>query len=50
MPPPDAVLIALRAAGTPFEVIEVDPALADTADFCRHYGYPSEVSANTIVV
>ena len=50
MPPPDAVLTALRAAGTPFEVIEVDPALADTADFCRHYGYPPEDSANTIVV
>ena len=28
----------------------MDPALADTADFCRHYGYPPEDSANTIVV
>lgn len=32
------------------EVIAVDPALADTADFSAAYGYPLDRSANTIVV
>lgn len=36
--------------GVPYEVIEVDPALADTAAFCDHYGYSLEESANCIVV
>jgi prolyl-tRNA editing enzyme YbaK/EbsC (Cys-tRNA(Pro) deacylase) len=44
------VLATLEATGESFEVIEIDPALADTADFCAHYGYPPEVSANCIVV
>ena len=33
-----------------FEVIEIDPDLADTASFCAHYGYSPEASANAIVV
>ena len=45
-----AVLEAVAATGEPFEVIEVDPALADTAAFCAHYGYPPEISGNCIVV
>jgi prolyl-tRNA editing enzyme YbaK/EbsC (Cys-tRNA(Pro) deacylase) len=45
-----AVLDAVAATGEPFEVIEVDPALADTAAFCAHYGYPPEISGNCIVV
>ncbi|MXZ45765.1 MAG: hypothetical protein F4Z08_02025 [Chloroflexi bacterium] len=40
----------LDAAGEAYEVIEVDPDLADTAAFSEHYGYPLEVSGNTIVV
>jgi prolyl-tRNA editing enzyme YbaK/EbsC (Cys-tRNA(Pro) deacylase) len=44
------VLAAVEATGEPFEVIEVDPALADTAEFCAHYGYPLETSGNCIVV
>jgi prolyl-tRNA editing enzyme YbaK/EbsC (Cys-tRNA(Pro) deacylase) len=44
------VVAALDATGEPYEVIQIDPALADTADFCAHYGYPPEVSANCIVV
>lgn len=32
------------------EVIDCDPALADTADFCAAYGYAPEDSANAIVV
>ena len=32
------------------EVIDCDPALADTADFCAAYGYELDDSANAIVV
>jgi prolyl-tRNA editing enzyme YbaK/EbsC (Cys-tRNA(Pro) deacylase) len=45
-----AVLAAVAATGEPYEVIEIDPALADTAAFCERYGYPLEASGNCIVV
>ena len=32
------------------EVIDCDPALADTADFCAAYGFAMDDSANAIVV
>lgn len=32
------------------DVVECDPALADTAEFCAAYGYAMEDSANAIVV
>ena len=32
------------------EVIDIDPALADTAEFCAAYGYELDDSANAIVV
>jgi prolyl-tRNA editing enzyme YbaK/EbsC (Cys-tRNA(Pro) deacylase) len=32
------------------EVIDCDPALADTADFCAAYGYSMDDSANAILV
>lgn len=41
---------ALDASGQDFEILDCDPALADTDDFCRHYGIPPEHSANTILV
>jgi prolyl-tRNA editing enzyme YbaK/EbsC (Cys-tRNA(Pro) deacylase) len=41
---------ALRALGVPYEVIEIDPAFADTAQFCERYGFPLAQSANTIIV
>lgn len=44
------VLAALEATGLAYDVVACDPALADTAAFCEHYGYPPEDSANTIVV
>lgn len=44
------VLAALADAGVAHERMEVDPALADTADFCAHYGVAPEDSANCIVV
>jgi len=43
------VLAALNASGEPFEIVECDPALADTAAFCAAYGYSPNNSANTIV-
>jgi prolyl-tRNA editing enzyme YbaK/EbsC (Cys-tRNA(Pro) deacylase) len=41
---------SLAAAGADFEVMECDPALADTAAFVEAYGVPLDRSANTIVV
>lgn len=34
----------------PYQLVACDPALADTAAFCRAYGYSLDESANTIVV
>jgi prolyl-tRNA editing enzyme YbaK/EbsC (Cys-tRNA(Pro) deacylase) len=53
---PDADLLhplvreALASLGFDFEVMECDPALADTAAFVAAYGVPLDRSANTIVV
>jgi len=47
---PDPVAAALSALGTEFEVLECDPAFADTAAFCERYGWPLSNSANTILV
>ncbi len=44
------VRAALEAVTDSFEILPCDPALADTAAFCAHYGIPPEESANTIVV
>jgi prolyl-tRNA editing enzyme YbaK/EbsC (Cys-tRNA(Pro) deacylase) len=41
---------ALAASAVPFDVMQCDPALADTAAFVEAYGIPAERSANTIVV
>jgi prolyl-tRNA editing enzyme YbaK/EbsC (Cys-tRNA(Pro) deacylase) len=40
----------LAGLGPPYELVECDPALADTADFCAAYGYSLEESANCILV
>ena len=39
-----------ESTGVPFEMVPCDPDLADTAAFCREYGFALEDSANTIVV
>jgi prolyl-tRNA editing enzyme YbaK/EbsC (Cys-tRNA(Pro) deacylase) len=31
-------------------VAEIDPGLADTAEFCAHYGMPLDTSANCVIV
>jgi prolyl-tRNA editing enzyme YbaK/EbsC (Cys-tRNA(Pro) deacylase) len=45
-----AVREALASLDVDFEVMECDPALADTAAFVAAYGVPLDRSANTIVV
>lgn len=40
----------LRANGIDHEVMDCDPSLADTAEFCEAYGVPLENSANAILV
>lgn len=44
----DPLLDALT--GLDHEIVACDPALADTADFCREYGYSLDDSANAILV
>lgn len=46
----DAVIDSLEATGQPYEIVECDPDLADTAAFCEAYGYAPEDSANAILV
>lgn len=41
---------ALDALGARYEVMACDPALADTAAFCAHYGVDPGKSANAILV
>ena len=45
-----SVLKTVANLGLPYEVIEIDPALAETALFCEHYGFPMQQSGNTIIV
>jgi prolyl-tRNA editing enzyme YbaK/EbsC (Cys-tRNA(Pro) deacylase) len=44
------VRTSLDALGVAYEVMSIDPAFADTAQFCEKYGIPLANSANTIVV
>ena len=41
---------ALGRAGLTYKVMDCDPALADTAAFCEHYGFTLSQSANAILV
>ena len=45
-----SVLRSVANLGLPYEVIEIDPALAETALFCERYDFPMEQSGNTIIV
>ncbi len=55
-PPPgpgkieSVVRTAVTALAMDHEIVPCDPALADTAAFCAHYGFSPEESANTILV
>ena len=43
------VIQALEDMGLPYERIPVDPAYADTAEFCKRYAFPVDRVASTIV-
>ena len=45
-----SVLKTVANLGLPYDVIEIDPALADTALFCERYSFPMQHSGNTIIV
>lgn len=40
----------MDSMGVSYEIMDIDPALADTAEFCEAYGIPLEQSANAILV
>ncbi len=46
----DALIQQLDATGAEYQIVACDPGLADTAEFCRAYGYSPSDSANTILV
>ncbi len=46
----DSVLKEIKALQIPYESLPCDPDLADTADFCRTYGFAPENSANAILL
>jgi prolyl-tRNA editing enzyme YbaK/EbsC (Cys-tRNA(Pro) deacylase) len=46
----DSVIASADAVGGHYRVVDCDPELADTANFCAHYGYEMADSANTILV
>ena len=45
-----SVLKTVSNLDLPHEVIKIDPTLADTALFCKNYGFPMQQSGNTIIV
>lgn len=50
MPADPRVLATLDRAGVDYTIIDCDPDLADTADFCAAYGIDPAESANAILV
>lgn len=46
----DRVRATLDGAGIAYEVLACAPELADTAEFCAHYGIAAEEACNAIVV
>jgi prolyl-tRNA editing enzyme YbaK/EbsC (Cys-tRNA(Pro) deacylase) len=44
------VRASLDAVGVPYEVMQIDPDFADTAQFCEKYGIPLAQSCNAIIV
>ncbi len=50
MDPTEAQVRAAVADLPDVDVIDIDPALADTAEFCAAYGYAMDDSANAILV
>ena len=46
----DSVVELLEAMRADYQIVECAPELADTAQFCEHYGYRLDESANAILV
>jgi len=46
----DRVRETLDAAGAEYEVLACEPHLADTAEFCAHYGISMDEACNAILV
>lgn len=47
---PDLVRETLDKNDLDYEVLQCEPHLADTAEFCAHYGYTPDVTCNAIIV
>ena len=45
-----AVEANLSEMGISYELVQIKPDFADTADFCREYGYSLDICGNTILV
>ena len=46
----ERVVQVLDGLGVPYELMQIDPAFADTAACCEKYGLPLESAGNTIAV
>jgi prolyl-tRNA editing enzyme YbaK/EbsC (Cys-tRNA(Pro) deacylase) len=46
----ERVRTALDAVGIPYETLACEPELADTAEFCAHYGISAEEACNAILI
>jgi prolyl-tRNA editing enzyme YbaK/EbsC (Cys-tRNA(Pro) deacylase) len=46
----ERVVQILDSFGVPYELMQIDPAFADTAACCEKYGLPLDSAGNTIVV
>jgi prolyl-tRNA editing enzyme YbaK/EbsC (Cys-tRNA(Pro) deacylase) len=44
------VVAVLDELGVPYQVQPINPAFADTAAYCEHYGVPPDHAVNTIIV
>ncbi|WP_007024385.1 YbaK/EbsC family protein [Saccharomonospora iraqiensis] len=49
-PVAEALTELTTATSEPVDVVEIDPGLADTAEFCATYSSPLSASANCVVV
>src|SRR5436309_6692275 len=45
----ERVVQVLDGLGVPYELMQIDPAFADTAACCEKYGLPLDSAGNTIV-
>ena len=46
----NSVVAKLQELGISYDLVQINPDFADTAAFCREYGYSLDICGNTIVV